>query len=361
MPTRSSDAQETAMSSAVSGSAPAYHRLAVRAVIDETDDARSLVLELPAALAGQFRYRPGQFLTVRIGQPGQGVRRCYSMSSTPGCDRDLRVTVKRVSGGIGSNWLCDHVRPGDMLEVQAPAGLFTPAALDGDFLLLAGGSGITPVFSILRAVLAGGSGRICLVYANRDERSIIFRSELAELARAHPDRLQVLHWLDSVQGVPTRAQLAQLAAPWRHAQAFICGPAPFMEAAAAALEEGGLAPERIRLERFLSLPDEGIAAPAPVPAPGQAQAEIELSLDGVRHTISCGANETLLDAALRAGIAVPHSCRAGMCASCMCQVVEGEVDLRHNEVLDARDLAKKWTLSCQAVPLGRRVRIKFPE
>lgn len=341
-------------------STSAYHRLEVRAVVDETDDARSLVLAPPPELASQFRYRPGQFLTVRVGPQGRQVRRCYSMSSTPGGDQDLRVTVKRVSGGFGSNWMCDHIRPGDMLEVLAPAGLFTPASLDGDFLLIAGGSGITPVFSILRAVLAGGSGRVCLVYANRDERSIIFRTALAELARAHPHRLQVLHWLDSVQGVPTRAQLAQLALPWRHAQAFVCGPAPFMDAAAAALEQGGLPRERIRVERFLSLPDEDAAIPAPAAA-SEEQAEVELTLDGARHSIRCGTNETLLDAGLRAGIAVPHSCRAGMCASCMCQVIEGEVELRYNDVLDARDLAKKWTLSCQAVPLSQRVRIKFPE
>lgn len=351
-------------------SADAYHALAVRAVIDETHDAKSLVFDVPEQLAAQFHYRPGQFLTLRIRGDGRRARRCYSMSSTPGCDDALRVTIKRVAGGLGSNWLCDSIRAGDTVEVLPPSGIFTPHSLDQDFLLLAGGSGITPVFSILRAALARGNARVCLVYANRDERSIIFRETLNELARAHPERLQIIHWLDSVQGVPTHAQLAQLAMPWRHAQAFICGPGPFMDAAVAALEQGGLEREQIHVERFMSLPDEVDGAIAAAPgstvsadsATGEnSSVELEVLLDGAMHTISCGSNETMLDAALRAGIQAPHSCRAGMCASCMCQVVEGAVDLRHNDVLDERDLAKAWTLSCQAVPLGKRVRIKFPE
>jgi len=348
-------------------SASLYHALAVREVIDETHDAKSLVFEVPPQLAAQFHYRPGQFLTLRIRGHGNRARRCYSMSSSPACDDTLRVTIKRVTGGLGSNWLCDTIRAGDTVDVMPPSGIFTPHSLDQDFLLLAGGSGITPVFSILRAVLAQSTARICLIYANRDERSIIFREALNALAREYPQRLQIVHWLDSVQGVPTHAQLAQLATPWRHAQAFICGPGPFMDAAVIALEQGGLAREQIHVERFMSLPDEIDAGTesAMAAAAGDAAAatavQLEVQLDGALHVISCGSNETMLDAALRAGLNAPHSCRAGMCASCMCQVVDGAVDLRHNDVLDERDLAKAWTLACQAVPLGERVRIKFPE
>ena len=311
-----------------------YHRLTVQAVTDETPDARSITLAVPEGLADSFRYRPGQFLTLRLAVEGRHLPRCYSMSSTPGLDDALRVTVKRVAGGRGSNWLCSHLRPGDSLEVMAPAGLFTPAGLEGDFVLAAGGSGITPVFSILRAALARGSGRIRLLYANRDERSVIFRDALQALAAEHPSRLQVIHWLDSVQGTPSVAQLAAFGHGFEAAQAFICGPGPFMDAMATALAGAGLDPERIHVERFVSLPDE--------------------------HHFSCGGSETLLDAAERNGIAVPHSCRVGMCASCMCQVEEGEVVLRHNDALDARDLARRWTLSCQATPATARLRVKFP-
>lgn len=339
-----------------------YHRLTVQAVTDETPDARSITLAVPEGLADSFRYGPGQFLTLRLAVGGRHLPRCYSMSSTPGLDDALRVTVKRVAGGRGSNWLCSHLRPGDSLEVMAPAGLFTPAGLEGDFVLAAGGSGITPVFSILRAVLARGSGRIRLLYANRDERSVIFRDALQALAAEHPSRLQVIHWLDSVQGTPSVEQLAAFGHGFEAAQAFICGPGPFMDAMATALAGAGLDRERIHVERFVSLPDEEAAPPAvaaDAPPPVEV-AEVSLLLDGSEHHFSCGGSETLLDAAERHGIAVPHSCRVGMCASCMCQVEEGEVVLRHNDALDARDLARRWTLSCQATPATARLRVKFP-
>lgn len=345
-----------------------YHALRVRAVVDETHDTKSVAFDVPPDLADAFAYQPGQFLTLRLNIDGRHVPRCYSMSSAPGVDDAPRVTVKRVTGGRGSNWVCDHVRAGDTLEVMAPSGVFHPRSLNGDFLLLAGGSGITPVFSILRSVLAKGSGRVTLLYANRDEKSVIFKNELKALAEAHPARLTVVHWLDSVQGVPSVAQLAELARHHCSAQAFICGPGPYMDAAVAALQAVEMPSERIHVERFASLPDEetlaaanAVAQAAP-PLPGAVdEAVVEVLLDGQTHTLHCGGNETLLEAALKAGLNAPYSCQAGMCASCMCQVVEGSVHLRHNDVLDKKDLAKAWTLACQAVPTSERLRIKFPE
>jgi 3-ketosteroid 9alpha-monooxygenase subunit B len=346
------------------GSAPRWRALRVRAVVDETHDAKSIVFDLPPQEAESFRYRPGQFLTLRLPVGGRHLPRCYSMSSAPGVDEAPRVTVKRVERGRGSNWLCDHVQPGSVLEVLPPAGVFTPRTLDGDFLLLAGGSGITPVFSILRSALAQGQGRITLIYANRDERSVIFRRELTALAGAHPTRLMVIHWLDSVQGVPSVAQLAELALPFRRGQAFVCGPAPFMDACVAALQGIEMDPAQIHVERFASLPDEEDAAacaPAPAPVDGVDEAEVEVSHQGQLHRITCGGSESILEAALRVGLELPHSCQAGLCASCMCQVVEGKVHLRVNEVLDKKDLSKGWTLACQAVPTSPKVRVRFAE
>ena len=345
-----------------------YHALRVRAVVDETHDTKSLVFEVPPALGDAFAYQPGQFLTLRLGIDGRHVPRCYSMSSAPGVDDAPRVTVKRVRDGRGSNWVCDHVKAGDVIELLPPSGMFVPRTLDGDFLLLAGGSGITPVFAILRSVLAKGAGRITLLYANRDEKSVIFKNELKALAEAHPARLSVIHWLDSVQGVPSVAQLAELARHHRAAQAFVCGPGLYMDAAVAALQAIEMPSERIHVERFASLPDEetqaaanAVAQAAP-PLPGAVdEAVVEVLLNGETHTLHCGGTETLLEAALKAGLNAPYSCQAGMCASCMCQVVEGSVHLRHNDVLDKKDLAKAWTLACQAVPTSERLRIKFPE
>jgi len=340
-----------------------YHALRIRDVVDETHDAKSLVFDVPREIAPLFAYRPGQFLTLRLPLQGRPVRRCYSMSSAPAIDSALRVTVKRVANGRGSNWICDHLQTGDLVEVLPPAGVFTPRSLEGDLLLFAGGSGITPVYSILRSALAGGRGRIALVYANRDERSVIFRCGLQALAGAHPQRLQVLHWLDSVQGVPSVAQLAELARPWRQAEAFICGPGPFMDAAQAALETIAMRAEAIHVERFASLPDEEDAVTQDDAAQPAAieQAALTITLDGMRHELEASGRETVLDAALRGGLHLPYSCQAGLCASCRCQVVEGEVRLRHNEALDEKDLARGWTLACQAVPLSQRLHIRFPE
>lgn len=340
-----------------------YHPLKVRAVVDETHDTRSLVFDVPPDQASTYRYKPGQFLTLRLNIEGRHVPRCYSMASCPGLDDGLRVTVKRVTGGLGSNWICDHVRAGDTLEVMPPAGVFTPASLAGDFLLFAGGSGITPVFSILRAALAQGSGRIALIYANRDERSVIFREELNALAGAHPDRLQVIHWLDSVQGVPSVAQLAGLARPFRSGQAFICGPGPFMDACVAALAGIEMDAERVHVERFASLPDEETTAAAQAAASAEPaaveSAQVFIDFAGETHAIGCGGHEAVLDAALRQGLELPYSCQAGMCSSCMCQVTEGSVHMRVNEALDKKDLERGWVLSCQAVPTSPVVKLKF--
>ena len=357
------------MSSEATTTASRYHPLRVRAVIDETHDSKSIVFDVPQALAEQFRYRPGQFLTLRLPIDGRHVPRCYSMSSAPTLDDALRVTVKRVHQGRGSNWVCDKIRVGDTIELMPPSGLFSPKDLAQNFLLLAGGSGITPVFSILRTVLKQHQGKVVLFYANRDERSVIFKKDLQQLAAEYPDRLQVVHWLDSVQGAPSPQQLAAWAKPWVNTagQAFICGPGPFMDAAQAAMVAAGMAEEQVHVERFVSLPDEETLqqmheqdAAAPVAA-AVDEAVVQLRLDGEEYEFTCSGTETILEAGLRAGINVPYSCQAGMCASCMCQVQDGSVHLRHNEVLDAKDLSKKWTLACQSVPTSEKLRVKFPE
>lgn len=338
-----------------------YHALRVRTVVEETSDAKSLVFDIPPALGDAFRYRPGQFLTLRIPHGERHLPRCYSLASSPLADAAPKVTIKRVLEGRASNWICDHLKAGDEIEVMPPAGVFTPKSLDGDFLLFGGGSGITPVFSILRSALMGGSGRVCLLYANRDERSVIFRDELRALASAHPDRLQVIHWLDSVQGIPEVSQLAELARPWLHANCFICGPAAFMDSAAKALRGLEVEPSRIHVERFVSLPDEEDVAPvAAAVAPGN-EVQLEVELDGALHEISGSDHEPILDAMLRAGIRAPHSCRTGACASCMCTLVTGKVRLRNNEVLDKNDLEQGWTLACQAIPESGRIKVRFPE
>ncbi|WP_370936027.1 2Fe-2S iron-sulfur cluster-binding protein [Amycolatopsis sp. cg13] len=327
-------------------------RVRVTEVVRETADAHSLVLE---PIDGSFDYLPGQFLTVRIPSTEDSVARCYSLCSSPHCEEPPRITVKRTAGGYGSNWLVDNAVEGTVLDVLRPSGTFTPRSLDADVLLLAAGSGITPVMSILKSCLRAGSGRVTLVYANRDEQSVIFRDELLRLTKEHPDRLTVLHWLESVQGLPTEAGLRALAAPYRERAAFLCGPGPFMDLASIVLN--GLSVESVTVERFTSLTGDPFAA-VEVDESGPAST-VEVELDGETRTLRWPRENALLDVLLAAGLDAPFSCREGACSACACVLVSGEVDLAHNEVLDAQDLADGLILACQARPRTDQVRVTY--
>ncbi|PPE74153.1 3-ketosteroid-9-alpha-hydroxylase [Solimonas fluminis] len=337
-----------------------YHPLKVAQVIEETADARSLVFDIPAELKDAFKYKPGQFLTLRVPCGAKPLPRCYSLSSTPTENGPLQVTIKRVAGGRASNWLCGCLRAGDTLDVAVPAGIFTPKSYDGDFLMFGGGSGVTPVLSIIRSVLNQGKGRIRLFYANRDERSVIFAAELAKLSREHPKRLQVIHWLDSVQGIPSQVQIEAMAQGWENAQCFICGPGIFMDTTAAALHQLGFPSARVHIERFVSLPEESDELPVPVAVEGGTVSQVEVELDGEVHKFEAQPGQLLIDAMEQAGMQPPYSCRAGACAACMCHLDDGEVEMITNQVLEQSDIAQGWILSCQAVAKSPVVKLRYP-
>ncbi|MGW2341369.1 2Fe-2S iron-sulfur cluster-binding protein [Streptomyces sp. NPDC001661] len=338
-------------------------RLTVRVVevVRETADAHSLVLEPVDAPKERLDYRPGQFLTVRVPtERAGGAARCYSLSSSPLRDDKLKITVKRTANGYGSNWICDHVVEGDTLDVLRPAGTFTPDTLDEDVLLLAAGSGITPVMSILKSCLHAGSGSVALLYANRDEHSVIFRNELVLLQAEFGERLTVLHWLESVQGLPTGPALRALAGPYAGRRTFVCGPGPFMELATTTLTAMGVPGDRVRVERFTSLTgDPFAAAEASSPDTSGEAGEVEVELDGDTRTLPWPGDRKLLDVLLAAGLDAPYSCREGNCSACACLLVEGEVAMERNEVLDARDVADGYVLACQALPRSERIRITY--
>ncbi|GAA4128046.1 ferredoxin--NADP reductase [Nocardioides fonticola] len=350
--------------------------LTVVDVVEETPDARSVSFAIPAGAEEAFRYKPGQFLTLAVPSDLTGLAaRCYSLSSSPHDGGPLTVTVKRTVDGYASNWICDTLRPGDTLRVLPPSGIFSPASLDADLLLFAGGSGITPMMSIIRTALAEGSGRIVLFYANRDERSVIFAPELTRLAAEHPDRLQVIHWLESVQGLPSAEQLRAFAAERLSWDAFCCGPAPFMKLVMATLKELEFPRERRHQEKFVSLGgnpfgDAVLAEAAPsaqeadavdVPASGLAgPARLEAELDGVVHTSDdWDPQTTLLEHLESRGVKAPYSCREGECSACAVRLLEGEVVMRHNDVLEDDDLADGIRLACQAVPATPTVRVTY--
>jgi 3-ketosteroid 9alpha-monooxygenase subunit B len=326
-----------------------YLQVRVAEVVQETGDACSLVLD-----AG-FDYRPGQFVTVRIPSDLCGsVARCYSLCSSPLAGERPAITVKRTSGGYASNWILDHVVAGTVLDVLPPAGTFCPGSLSGDFLLFAAGSGITPVMSILKSALAGGRGRVVLVYANRDEGSVIFGPLLRRLALDSGGRLVVVHWLDSLLGVPSVAALAR---PYSSFDAFICGPDPYLAAVREALGRLGVPDTRVHVERFVSLaenPFEVVAVPE-----GGLAATLSVTLDGVVTSLPWRAGTRMLDVLIDAGLDAPYSCRQGICGACACQLTGGEVEMAHNEVLEAADLADGYILACQAVSVTPVVCITY--
>jgi 3-ketosteroid 9alpha-monooxygenase subunit B len=335
-----------------------FHPIPVAEVVIETADAHSLVLAVPPELRPRFAYRPGQFLTVRIRHGATTAARCYSLCSAPQTDERLAITVKRVPDGRVSNWICDHVTAGDVLDVMAPAGGFTPDSLDDDLVLVAGGSGITPVLSIVKAVLAGGRGRAALVYANRDDDSVIFADELRRVRARHGDRFELHHWLDSTHGPPTVEAMRAILDGYADREAFVCGPAPYQRLVREVLRNLGLPEHRVHIEHF----DPPEPAPEPAVASGDDErvaATAEVFLNGQTHRLAWPAGRRLLDVLIDAGLNPPYSCRQGSCGACACRVVHGAVDLVHNEVLEDEDFAEGYTLACQALPRTDRVEISY--
>jgi 3-ketosteroid 9alpha-monooxygenase subunit B len=248
-----------------------------------------------------------------------------------------------------------------VLESLPPAGRFTPRDLDADLLLVAGGSGITPVLSILESALHAGQGRITLLYANRDERSVIFAWRLAALEREHPGRLVILHWLESLQGTPNRDTLRSRLAPYAGHEAFVCGPAPFMAGVRSALADLEVPADRIHVEEFVSLTGDPFADPVALDESidDADAATVEVTLDGEKRSLPWSRSRSLLDVLLAAGLQAPYSCREGACSACACVVLAGDVKLERNEVLDATDLAEGIVLACQARPVSDEVRISY--
>ncbi len=339
--------------------------LRVARIVEETRDARSIVLEIPDALKETFRYRAGQFLSFKVPYEGRVLVRSYSLSSSPDCDAEYKITVKRVEGGRVSNLLNDALREGDRLMVTRPAGLFVlepSAPPDRPLVLFSGGSGITPVISLVKSALATTGRSIDLLYANRDEASIIFRTEIEELARRHPDRLRVAHSLDDADGFVDAARVARVAEGRLDADFYLCGPAAFMDLVEAALRSLGADPDRIHVERFVSPPDpQTEAAPPPPGAEVETPESIEILLDGATHEVPYEPGERVLAAARRAGLDPPFSCEEGYCSCCMAKLAVGRVEMAANDCLTEELLEEGWILTCQSRCVSRKIRIEYPE
>jgi len=339
-----------------------FHSLRVRRVVQETHDTKSFVFEVPDDLRDAFAYEAGQFCTFRIPLGDDELLRCYSMSSSPDVDDDFTLTVKRVAGGRVSNWLLDEVREGDALALTLPAGVFTLRDRATPVVAFAGGSGITPVISVIKSALATTDRRVRLLYANRDAESVIFRDDLDALVAAHRDRLEVVHHLDADQGFVHSDLVRAFLGDDLDADCYLCGPAPFMDVVEDALEVATVNPEQVFVERFAfaaSVREE------PPPTAASARSEplttetVTIVLGGRATDVRYQAGETFLETARRAGLRAPFSCESGSCATCMARLEVGEAKMRVNNALMPDEVDEGWVLTCQGLPTSPTAKVVY--
>lgn len=352
---------------------PKFHRLAISDLRRETSDAVSITFVIPDELSNNYAFAPGQYLTLRTAIDGDEVRRSYSICSGPD-DRELRIAVKRVDGGAFSSFALDELKPGDELDVMTPTGRFGVAHAPDDARIhvgFAAGSGITPILSIIRGVLAREPhSRVFLFYGNRSTATILFREALEELKDRYMGRLSVFHVLSQeeqdiaiLNGRLDRAKVVLLlramvpAASIDHV--FVCGPLAMSEEIAATCAEMGVAENRIHVERFVSEFGGKPRPKAVVVADAQPKAIASLIVDGKRRSIPIADGEAILDAALRAGMDLPYACKGGMCSTCRARIVEGETRMEVNYSLEPWELEAGFVLTCQARPVTERVVVDY--
>ena len=353
-----------------------FHPLQVRSIEPDTQEAVIVSFHVPPDLRDVFGFTQGQYLTLRTTIDGEDLRRSYSICAGVD-DGELRVGVRKVKGGVFSNWINEHLKPGDTISVMAPQGrFFVPLepAIRRHHVGIAGGSGITPILSIMKTVLAREPlSNFTLVYGNRALRSTMFKEELEDLKNRYLTRLALIHVFSDEptdaplnMGLMNRDKLAEVLSGVLPAQSidhvYVCGPFQMNDEAEAALLAAGVAEDRIHIERFGIAPQAG-GAVVHQAQPGDAEAaRIVIIRDGLRREIDFRKDQpSILDAASAAGLEVPFSCTSGVCGTCRAKLVEGEVRMERNFALDKAEVANGFVLTCQAHPLTERVVLSFDE
>ncbi|HEV7601573.1 MAG TPA: 1,2-phenylacetyl-CoA epoxidase subunit PaaE [Bradyrhizobium sp.] len=354
-------------------SVPRFHKLAVSELRRESSDAVSLTFAIPRELADDYSFAPGQYLTLRTTMDGEEIRRSYSICSGPD-DGELRIAVKKVDGGAFSNWAADELKIGDQLDVMTPTGRFGVAHAPDVARVYAGfaaGSGITPILSIVKGVLAREpDSRFFLFYGNRSTGGMLFREALEELKDRFMQRLSVFHVISGeeqdipilhgrLDGEKVRVLLRSLVPASSVDHVFICGPTGMSEDIEATCRDIGIADDRIHVERFVS---EFGGRPRPKPvvqatAPPKAMAS--LIIDGKRRDVPVAEQESILDAALRAGMDLPFACKGGMCSTCRAKLVEGDARMEVNYSLEPWEINAGFILTCQARPVSDKVVVDY--
>lgn len=331
-----------------------FHELEVVNVIRETGDCASFELRPPSDLTDAYRYQAGQHITFEFPWDDFEVTRCYSLASCPELGETMKIAVKRVEGGRISNWLNEHLKIGDRVRASVPEGRFIldpETRTSTPLFLFAGGSGITPIISLLKSALVTTKREITLLYANRNPESVVYGAELDRLAAKHSGRFTLHHHLDSDNGYLEESRVRSLLGHVDLAEFYVCGPEAFMGLIEHTLQRAGVHEELIYVERFVSpvdpdRPAEALPDLASLPAPET----FSLWLDGRSRTVPYLAGKTLLECAQAAGLNPPHSCESGFCGSCTSAVKTGQVQMRTHEALSGRDLARGVALLCQSIP-----------
>jgi len=353
-----------------------FYPLTVAKVKHETRDAVAVTFAVPPELKQTFAYQQGQHLTLRAMIDGEDVRRSYSICSSVQ-DEQLRVAIKKTPGGLFSNWANDSLKPGATLEVMPPMGHFN-VPLDPNserhYLAFAAGSGITPILSIIKTtLLAEPKSRFTLVYGNRASSSVIFRDELTDLKDIYMGRLKLVYVMSREQqdielfnGRITGEKCTAFLKSWINAEdidvAFICGPEDMMHGVSKSLQDAGMAKEKIRIELFAASIPKHEHKPRPVAEGARHQTEVTVIMDGSAASFTMDKDkESILDAGLRAGIDMRYSCKGGVCSTCRCKVVEGNVEMDVNYALEDYEVARGFVLSCQAFPITDNVIIDFDQ
>ena len=352
-----------------------FHELAVTDVTKTIRDA--VIVTLQPDDAGAFEFVPGQYLTFRRKFGDTEIRRSYSICAGAD-DGVLQVGIKKVGEGAFSTWANEEMKPGDTLEAMPPMGTFH-ITIDPDahhhYLGFAGGSGVTPVLSILRTVLAREPrSRFTLVYANRGVNTIMFREELEDLKNLHLDRLNIIHILetdaqdiDLFTGLVDTEKCKALFEHWINIDsvdtALICGPEPMMLGINKSLQEHGLTKDQIKFELFAAAQTGRLPRKAKAKNAGErgAKTSLSITLDGTSRSFMMPSNLTILEAALENSLEAPHACRAGVCSTCRCKVLEGEVEMAANHALEDYEVAQGYALSCQAFPVSDKIVVDYDQ
>lgn len=352
--------------------APRFHDLTIAAIRPETTDAVALQFDIPEALKDEFAFTPGQYLTLRADIDGADTRRSYSICSPLGA-KHLEVGVKRINGGAFSSY-AQTLKPGDAIRVMTPQGRFTaPVGGKHNYLLLAAGSGVTPMVSIASSVLENEpDSTVTLAYANRTTDSVMFREAFDDLKDRYMTRFLLTHVMDEehqdvdlFNGRLDAEKLHDMATrglihPLDYSAIYICGPQPMIEAASEAMKALGVPDDRLNFELFTpsGAPPTASAMRTEAVADG---AEVEVVIDGASRRFRMGEGMTLLESAAKAGLDIPFSCANGMCATCRCKLARGEAEMIQNFSLEQWEQDAGFVLACQVRPLSERITLDFDE